>query len=403
MGRSSLDALQLAVETSFGELPYSSEAPRRKKINPNSAMFPRENAVYNPEEPAFGQGQLGKIRMVIPLLESRSLKIQFATPPMDDPVLQKTKPHRVLSHLIGHESPGSLHCLLNEHGLITGLTSGAAIDTSDFSLFGITLSLTTKGMEQKDLVLDLIFQWLALIKKTTIEQPALLAQYHNELRQISTMNFRFRESSNPTDFVCSASELMFDDGPASKILASGSIVDDYDPLVAKAFLDRLDPKNCMVTIVDSSIDKEDFTDWNVEPLYGATYREADISEEAMLRWGDIDQEINSKLHLPALNDYIPSDFSLRCDGNDQQMDDSEREKYRKQYPTLLQEGPNFRLWHKMDRFWRVPKTFIRLSIVSPKTYESPRAMTLSRIYQRVLSDDLNSFVYDASLAGCNYR
>jgi insulysin len=29
-------------------------------------------------------------------------------------------------------------------------------------------------------------------------------------------------------------------------------------------------------------------------------------------------------------------------------------------------------------------------------------MTLSRIYQRVLNDDLNSFVYDASLAGCSY-
>jgi insulysin len=29
-------------------------------------------------------------------------------------------------------------------------------------------------------------------------------------------------------------------------------------------------------------------------------------------------------------------------------------------------------------------------------------MTLSRIYQRVLNDDLNSFVYDASLAGCRY-
>mmetsp|Transcript_4301 Transcript_4301/g.9388 ORF Transcript_4301/g.9388 Transcript_4301/m.9388 type:complete len:508 (+) Transcript_4301:2-1525(+) len=57
----------------------------------------------------------------------------------------------------------------------------------------------------------------------------------------------------------------------------------------------------------------------------------------------------------------------------------------------------------MDRYWRVPKTFIRLSLVSPTAYQSPRSMTLSRIYQKVLNDDLNSFVYDASLAGCNYR
>lgn len=404
MGRGSLDALQHAVEISFGELPYSNDAPRRRKENSNVDMFPRENAIYNPEEPAFGQKQLGKIRQIIPLLESRSLKVQFATPPMDDPVLSKTKPHRVLSHLIGHESPGSLYCLLNEHGLITGLSSGAALDTSDFSLFGITISLTTKGMQEKEFVLDLIFQWLALIKRTVIEQPELLAQYHDELRQISAMNFRFRESSNPTDFVCSAAELMFDNSPPSELLASGTIVDEYDPLVSKAFLDRLDPKNCMVTIVDSSIVKEEFEGWKVEPLYGATYREEEISGESMERWGDIDQETNPKLHLPALNGYIPTDFSLRCDDdNGPQISDLEREESRKTYPVLLQQGPNYRLWHKMDRYWRVPKTFIRLSIVSPKTYESPRAMTLSRIYQRVLNDDLNSFVYDASLAGCNYR
>lgn len=29
--------------------------------------------------------------------------------------------------------------------------------------------------------------------------------------------------------------------------------------------------------------------------------------------------------------------------------------------------------------------------------------TLNRIFQKVLQDDLNSYVYDASVAGCNYR
>ena len=33
---------------------------------------------------------------------------------------------------------------------------------------------------------------------------------------------------------------------------------------------------------------------------------------------------------------------------------------------------------------------------------SPRSMTLNRIFQAVLREDLNSFVYDASVAGCNY-
>jgi insulysin len=346
VGRSSLDALQRAVEESFGDLPYSNEPPRRIKENPKSSMFPRENAVYDPEEPAFGQQELGKIREVIPLLETRSVKVHFSTPPMDDPVLRKTKPHRVLSHLLGHESPGSLHSLLNELGLITGLSSGASIDTSDFSLFGLTLSLTPKGMEEKDLVLELIFQWIALIKKTAIEQPELLADYHNELRQISANNFKFRESGDPTDFCTSASELMFDDENPAKILASGSLVNDYDTLVAEAFLERLKPQNAMVTIVNSSVEKKVTDGWKVEPLYGATYRESDISDEKLTKWEDIDQPVHHKLHLPALNKYIPSDFLLRCDDDKelQKMTDSEREETRNEYPTLLKQGPNFRLW-----------------------------------------------------------
>eukprot|EP00980_Cylindrotheca_fusiformis_P026152 scaffold15472_cov117-Cylindrotheca_fusiformis.AAC.16 len=400
---SSLDALQKVVEESFGEMPLSDDPPRRKKVNPNSVLFPRENAVYNPEQPAFGKEQLGKIREVIPLEERRLLKVQFATPPTADPVLRRTKPHRVVSHLLGHESPGSLHCLLNEMGLITGLSSGAAIDTSDFSLFGLTVSLTAKGMKEKDLVMDLIFEWIRLVKDTAMSDPSLLAEYHNELREIAAINFKFRESGDPTDFCSSAAELLFEDDRPGDILVSGSLVDDYDPVVANAFLERLSPDNAMITVVDSAKEHHHGSDgWKVEPLYGATYREHDIPDEQLKRWATC-SESNSKLHLPALNEYIPSDFSLRCDDGGAGLEIGDSGKEKNANPALLKQGPNFRQWHKMDRYWRVPKTSIRLSIVSPAAYCSPRSMTLSRIYQRVLNDDLNSFVYDASLAGCNYR
>lgn len=61
------------------------------------------------------------------------------------------------------------------------------------------------------------------------------------------------------------------------------------------------------------------------------------------------------------------------------------------------------MWHKMDRTFRVPKTAIRLQLTSPNIYQSPRSITLGRIFQSVLSDDLNSHVYDAMVAGCTYR
>jgi len=401
----SLDSLQKVVEETFGQLPYSNHPPRREKFNPNSLLFPRENAVYNPNEPAFGEEQLGKIREVIPLLESRTLKVQFATPPMADPVLRATRPHRVISHLLGHESKGSLHCILNDLNLITGLTSGTAIDASDFSLFGLTLTLTPKGMDQKDLILDLVFQWIYLIRETAVKSPELMAEYHNELRQISATNFKFRENGDPTEFCSTAAELLFDDEHPNEILASGSLVKDYDPLIANAFLERLSPENAMVTIINSAIDEEDNDGWNIEPLYGAKYREYGMTPENLRQWKGNEGNRNSKLHIPDLNGYIPTDFSLRCDdnGQDKVMDNSKQDECRRTAPVLIEQGPNFKFYHKLDRFWRVPKSFIRLSIVSPEAYSSPRSMTLSRIYERVLNDDLNSFLYDASLAGCSYR
>ena len=56
----------------------------------------------------------------------------------------------------------------------------------------------------------------------------------------------------------------------------------------------------------------------------------------------------------------------------------------------------------MDRTFRVPKTSIRMQLTTPDIYRSPRSMTLNRLYQKVLQDDLNEFVYDAGVAGCSY-
>jgi insulysin len=403
VGTSSLDSLQDSVERTFGKLQHSDEPPRREGVNPKAITFPREHAIYGPENPAFNSEQLGKYRELIPLLETRTLRVQFALPPMDDPVLQKSRPHRVISHLLGHESPGSLHQVLNDMGYLTSLSSGASIDTSDFSLFGISLSLTPKGMKEKDRVLDLIFEWIALIKKTALDQPELVSQYHDELRQIAATNFKFRESGDSVDFCSSAAQVLFDKtaGP-HELLSSGSTYDEYDPVVAKAFFERLRPDNCMITVTDSGLKKDETGEWQVEPLYGATYRVQDIPMTDLKKWESL-ESVDSRLHVPELNKYIPTDFSLRCDDQGAELTDSEREQARKVPPVLLHQGKNLRMFHKMDKSWRVPKTFLKLSVMSPSVYQSPKSMTLSRIYQRVLNDDLNSFVYDASLAGCNYR
>ena len=152
-GHASLDALQSSVEDTFGGLPYSKPRLSRRVQNNAEQFFQREHAVYRGAEkqivesteststlPAFGPDQLSVLHRVRPLTETRMIKVHFAIPPLHDPVLTRGgRPHRVVSHILGHESPGSLHALLNAKGYITGLSTGTAIDTSDFGLFGINL------------------------------------------------------------------------------------------------------------------------------------------------------------------------------------------------------------------------------------------------------------------------
>jgi insulysin len=141
-GHGSLDALQSMVEETFGQIQYSDGPQRHTKINPNQ-VFVRENVAYDGIT-AFGTDQLGIIRHTIPITETRTIKIMFATPPLDDPALRPSKPYRSISHFLGHESPGSLHSLLNDDGLLTSLTSSMALGTTDFSLFSLTLGYAIK-------------------------------------------------------------------------------------------------------------------------------------------------------------------------------------------------------------------------------------------------------------------
>lgn len=417
-GHASLDALQASVERTFGALPHSEGHHRSLPIEPISDQtFPYEDAYYGRGIKAFGSDQLSKYRQLIPVMESRLLKLYFASPPVDDPAFRETRPHRVISHLLGHESKGTLHQLLNDLGYIQSLSSGMGISTTDFSLFTLSMSLTPKGMANKEHVLDLAFQWIRLITKAALDPDnlPLMQQYHTELQKIFSNAFKFRENADPTDFCSTVAELMFDTGtPPERILIGNNDEGSYNPEITKAFLDRLKPSNCLIVESNSDLANEEVKDesfdagWQTEPWYGAHYRVRSLVEDQMQSWEN-PESIDPRLRLPELNQYIPTDFSLRCDDlmaegsestNDNALKVSEAE--RTAPPKMIMERPGLRLWHKMDKYWRVPKAFIRFSLVSPTPYKTPRTMTYNRIYQRILNDDLKSTIYDASLAGCSY-
>src|ERR1700712_2710707 len=66
--------------------------------------------------------------------------------------LWELKPAYVISHLVGHEGPGSLHSYLKSKGWITELSAGPQALGRGFDMFKATLYLTIDGFSTSALI-----------------------------------------------------------------------------------------------------------------------------------------------------------------------------------------------------------------------------------------------------------
>jgi insulysin len=83
VGREDLDTLQAWV------VPLFSAVPNTDRLPPVWATLP------------YGAAQLGRELKVVPVRDLRTLSVWWALPPLRP--LYRSKPHRILSHLLGHE------------------------------------------------------------------------------------------------------------------------------------------------------------------------------------------------------------------------------------------------------------------------------------------------------------
>ncbi|GMH94643.1 hypothetical protein TrST_g5784 [Triparma strigata] len=409
VGKNSLDELSEMVTETFSEV-----RPAPKNFEPYSGT---------PGEKVFPEGtSLGLIREVRPVKDRRSIKISFDIPSCKTEGSRESKPHRILSHLIGYEGPGSFHDVMVGEGFVRGVSAGIGIDGSDFSLFTISISLTEKGSASTDTVIESFFQWLALIKSTPLE---LFEEYHEEQQSLANMFFKFSENGDPTSFASSSAEVLFK-YPASELLTGPSLLKEFNPALFSTYLSRFDPSNSIVTISDPSLDPELPSDkynvdklvtaagqkWDVEPWYRAPYRQALLSAEAKAKLAD-PPKMDGRFKLPAKNPFIPDSFSIvKADGTRAEPEElvtktppiNPNESRAENPPKQRNIHPNVRLFYKnMAKTYPTPKAVSYVHLTSPETYSSPRTMTLMRIFERVLREDLNTYSYDASLAGLNYN
>lgn len=137
---------------------------------------------------------LKKSLVYIPVKATRQLTISFPFPSVkfaDNDVLA----HRYYSHLIGHESEGSILYLLREKCWSLGLYAGISHNNIKWSVFDITIDLTEEGLKHVNDIVYIVFQYIELAKNNVQQW------IWDESMNMNATTFKYKSISNNPRYI----------------------------------------------------------------------------------------------------------------------------------------------------------------------------------------------------------
>lgn len=353
LGTESLDTLEQQVRKDFAAVPNRNAKP------------------FVDTAPLFEADRLPAQLNIETLRDTRQLSLSFPMPSYRE--YWQQKPLYYLSSLIGYEGKGSLLSYLKQAGLARGLSAYPALDLPDSAMLRIQVDLTEQGREQIDHVTASIFSFIELLRRDGID-PEL----YREEQQLAEVQFRFRDKLDPTHLVMQLSQAA-GRYPTEYLLKGDYHLGEFDAELISRYLDHMIPDNLLLTLEGKGLETE-----QIEPLYNTAYGIDTIAPDRLQRWRE--PAVLDQLQVRGRNPFIASDFSLIDSANQ----------------TIPQEAwsePGARLWYLPDSDFERPRADFYFTLLSPVANQGPEQALLASLYTRMVEDQLNETLYDASLAG----
>ena len=249
------------------------------------------------DEPLYREQDKGIVLQYKPLMSNKALAISFDFP--NDETQFKHKSGVYLSYLFSNNAEGTLSDYLIKQGLSdTGIQAYATPRSGrNRSSFSIITVLTEKGLQQQDQVISLIFQQIEKIKKEGVQQ-----RYFDEIKQNLQREFQHLQIEKTPYFVTALAEKMalF---PLENLIDEGFIAESMDEQAIRAKLDAMTLDNSRILLINDNVVTDKKT-----PYMEAGYSWYKITAEQKNKW--LNFSANPEIHLPELNPYITTDFSV---------------------------------------------------------------------------------------------
>ncbi|XP_067656756.1 insulin-degrading enzyme-like [Haliotis asinina] len=328
-------------------------------------------------EHPYQADQLQKKICVVPVKDVRSLTVTWPIP--DVSKYYHSKPASYLSHLLGHEGPGSLLSQLKLKGWSNSLTAGRKNGARGFAFFYVKVDLTEDGLEHTEDLVTLVYQYIHLLQKEGVHQ-----WIHDECKKLKTLRFQFKDKETPNSYVTS---LARDNHiyTIEEALSGPYLLSEFRPDLIQMLLNKLTPENMSVMVVAKKYEGV----MNLsEKWYGTQYKVEPYSQTQLKHWND--PGLHDNLHLPDVNEFIPENLDL-----------VPRQEVT-QFPVIIKNDSLTRLWFKQDDKFLLPKSYISLQFYSPVAYSDPGCVCMLSLFVSLMNDALTEYTYSAELAGLSY-
>ncbi|NRA44383.1 MAG: insulinase family protein [Oligoflexales bacterium] len=355
LSKFSLDKLTDLVEKTFSSVPN----------------YDRKKHKYDSE--IFTVDQLPRIISIKPVKDIKKLNLFFPTPSKDP--YWKSKPGSTISHLIGHEGEGSLLSKLKKENLATSLSTW--LESSSYAgMFQVDMTLTEKGVQEKERIIELFFSYVKMLRKQGLQH-----YIYEERKTMSDINFVYRDLKEGS-YVVAAYASKMHDHPSLEIDRREMLIHEYSKEDFNFFLNTLTPNRLSAVFSTKKAETD-----QVEKFYRTQYKVEKISQDHINKWQNVIEDPYFK--LPEENDFIPKKLEIL----------SSKEKTNP-YKLIDNEWGVF--WFQQDDYFQLPKANVQLLLYNNKVNTSPQAKIMSLLYTMALSEGLNEWNYDISLAGLNY-
>ncbi|KAH9898898.1 ubiquitin carboxyl-terminal hydrolase-like protein [Xylariomycetidae sp. FL2044] len=371
LGRESLDTLETWVAELFSDV-VNKDLPQNR---------------WETEVP-FPEDRLKLQCFAKPVMDSRELNLYF--PFLDEEKRFETQPSRYISHLVGHEGPGSIMAYIKGKGWANSLSAGAySICPGTPGIFDCQVRLTKEGLKNYKEVVKVFFQYVSLLRESPPQDWIF-----DEQKGMADVDFRFKQKTPASRFTSKIASVMQKPLPREWLLSGQSRLRKFDPALIKQGLDLLRPDNFRMTLVS-----RDFPgDWDrKEAWYGTEFKTERIPDDFMAEINEA-AKYSAKdripdLHLPHRNQFIPTKL---------EVEKKEPEKPALS-PRVVRNDKVARTWFKKDdEFW-VPKANLIVSCKNPIIFASAENSVKSKLFTDLVRDALEEYSYDAELAGLQYN